>query len=222
VSHATATLTPRGRLLPARCVLDQGWTLRRAAERFQVSATTAGRWAGRYREHGAAGRHDRSSRPHRSPRRTPIRTQRRIIKVRVIRRWGPARLGFPLGLHPSTVYRVLSRSGMARLTRPDRPTGRVVRRHEHAAPGDLVHVDVKKLGRIPDGGGWRVHGRAARPGRTRGQGYSYLHPAVDDHSRLAYSDASAGAPDLGGSWDRRSAVAIRSSGSGPGSGADHE
>jgi hypothetical protein len=134
VSHATATLTPRGRLLPARCVLDQGWTLRRAAERFQVSATTAGRWAGRYREHGAAGRHDRSSRPHRSPRRTPIRTQRRLIKVRVIRRWGPARLGFPLGLHPSTVYRVLSRSGMARLTRLDRPTGRVVRRYEHAAP----------------------------------------------------------------------------------------
>ena len=99
-----------------------------------MSATTAGRWAGRYREHGAAGRHDRSSRPHRSPRRTPIRTQRRIITVRVIRRWGPARLGFPLGLHPSTVYRVLSRSGMARLTRPDRPTGRVLRRFEHAAP----------------------------------------------------------------------------------------
>jgi transposase InsO family protein len=188
VSHANATLTPRGRLLLARCVVDQHWTLRRAAERFQTSATTAGRWAGRYREHGAAGMSDRSSRPHRSPLRTPTRLERRIIKVRVIRRWGPARIGFLLGVHPSTVYRVLSRYGMARLTWLDRPTGRVIRRYEHAAPGDLVHVDVKKLGRIPDGGGWRIHGRAARPGRKRGQGYSYLHTAVDDHSRLAYSE----------------------------------
>jgi transposase InsO family protein len=191
VSHANATLTPRGRLLLARCVAEQGWTLRRAAERFQVSATTAQRWAGRYREHGAAGMHDRPSRPHRSPRRTPTRMERRILKVRVTRRWGPARIGFLLGLHPSTVYRVLSRYGMARLTWLDRPTGRVVRRYEHAAPGDLVHLDVKKLGRIPDGGGWRVHGRAARPGRKRGQGYSYLHTAVDDHSRLAYSELLA-------------------------------
>ena len=191
MSHANALLTPKGRLLLARCVVDQGWTLRRAAERFQVSATTAARWAGRYREHGAAGMVDRSSRPHRSPRRTPTRLERRIIKVRVIRRWGPARIGFLLGVHPSTVYRVLSRFGMARLTWLDRPTGRVIRRYEHAAPGDLVHVDVKKLGRIPDGGGWRIHGRAARPGRRRGQGYSYLHTAVDDHSRLAYSELLA-------------------------------
>jgi transposase InsO family protein len=133
---------------------------------------------------------DRSSRPHRCPRRTPSRTERRIIKIRVLRRWGPARIGFLLGLHPSTVYRVLARYGMARLTWLDRPTGRVIRRYEHSAPGDLVHVDVKKLGRIPDGGGWRVHGRAARPnpGHGRGPGYSFLHTALDDHSRLAYSE----------------------------------
>ncbi len=191
MSHANALLTPRGRLLLARCVVDQRWTLRRAAERFQVSATTAARWAGRYREQGAAGMVDRSSRPHRSPRRTPTRLERRILKVRVIRRWGPARIGFLLGVHPSTVYRVLSRYGMARLSWLDRPTGRIVRRYEHAAPGDLVHLDVKKLGRIPDGGGWRIHGRAARPNRKRGQGYSYLHTAVDDFSRLAYSELLA-------------------------------
>ena len=191
MSHANALLTPRGRLLLARCVVDQHWTLRRAAERFQVSATTAARWAGRYRECGAAGMTDRSSRPHRSPGRTPTRLERRIIKVRVIRRWGPARIGFLLGVHPSTVHRVLSRYGMARLTWLDRPSGRVIRRYEHAAPGDLVHVDIKKLGRIPDGGGWRIHGRAARAGRKRGQGYSYLHTAVDDHSRLAYSELLA-------------------------------
>jgi transposase InsO family protein len=188
VSHANATLTPRGRLRLARCVVEQGWTLRRAAERFQTSATTAARWAARYREQGEAGMADRSSRPHRSPRRTSTRLERRIIKVRVIRRWGPARIGFLLGIQPSTVHRVLSRYGLARLTWLDRATGRVVRRYERAAPGELVHLDVKKLGRIPDGGGWRIHGRQHRPNRHRGPGYSYLHTAIDDYSRLAYSE----------------------------------
>jgi transposase InsO family protein len=191
VSHANALLTPRGRLLLARCVVEQGWSLQRAAERFQVSPTTAARWAGRYRELGVAGMGDRSSRPHRSPRRTPTRTERRIIKVRVLRRWGPARIGFLLGLHLSTVHRVLSRYGLARLAWLDRPTGRVVRRYEHAAPGQLVHLDVKKLGRIPDGGGWRIHGRDHRPNRHRGRGYAYLHTALDDHSRLAYTEVLA-------------------------------
>ena len=188
MSHANATLTPRGRLLLARCVVEQGWSQRRAAERFQTSATTAGRWVNRYRELGEAGMVDRSSRPHSCPRRTPTRLERRIIKVRVIRRWGPARIGFLLGIHPSTVYRVLSRYGLARLAWLDRATGRNVRRYEHAAPGDLVHLDVKKLGRIPDGGGWRVHGRAAADSRHRGLGYAFLHTALDDHSRLAYSE----------------------------------
>jgi transposase InsO family protein len=191
VSHANALLTPRGRLLLARCVVVEGWALRRAAERFQVSATTAARWAGRYRLLGAEGMADRSSRPARSPGRTPTRIERRIIKVRVIRRWGPARIGFLLGLHPSTVHRVLSRFGLARLAWLDRPTGRVVRRYEYAAPGDLVHIDVKKLGRIPDGGGWRIHGKAARPNSHRGLGYAFLHTALDDHSRLAYSELLA-------------------------------
>jgi transposase InsO family protein len=143
---------------------------------------------------------DRSSRPHHCPRRTPARTERRIIKVRVLRRWGPARIGWLLGLHPSTVHRVLARYGLARLSWLDRATGRVVRRYEHAAPGDLVHVDVKKLGRIPDGGGHRVtdritagaNKRATTTARSRyGKpriGYSYLHTAVDDHSRLAYAE----------------------------------
>jgi transposase InsO family protein len=188
VTHANATLTPRGRLLLARCVVEQGWPLRRAAERFQTSATTAARWADRYRELGEAGMADRSSRPHRSPRRTPSRLERRIIKVRVVRRWGPARIGFLLGVHPSTVHRVLSRFGLARLTWQDRMTGRVVRSYERATAGELVHIDVKKLGRIPDGGGWRVHGRQHRPNRHRGQGYAFLHTAIDDYSRLAYSE----------------------------------
>ncbi len=104
---------------------------------------------------------DRSSRPHRSPARTPTRVERRIIKVRVTRRWGPARIAYLLGLHPSTVHRVLARYRLARLAWLDRATGRVIRRYEHSRPGDLLHLDVKKLGKIPDGGGWRVLGKAA-------------------------------------------------------------
>ena len=111
----------------ARCVVDQGWSLRRAAERFQVSPGTARRWVGRYREWGAAGMADRSSRPARSPRRTPTRTERRIIKVRATRRWGPARIGFLLGLNPATVHRVLVRFRLPRLAVLDRGTGVRVR-----------------------------------------------------------------------------------------------
>jgi transposase InsO family protein len=194
MSHANAVLTPKGRLLLARCVVEDRWPLARAAERFQVSVATAARWAGRYREHGEAGMADRSSRPHRSPKRTPARRERRIIGLRVNRRWGPARIGYRLGLHPSTVHRVLSRYGLARLAWLDRATGRVVRRYEHAAPGELVHVDIKKLGRIPDGGGHRVVGKAAGNRNKTGTqanrrpGYAYLHNAVDDHSRLAYTE----------------------------------
>ncbi|QQQ73485.1 IS481 family transposase [Saccharothrix sp. 6-C] len=203
MTHANAPLTPAGRLRLARCVVEDRWPLRRAAERFQVSVSTAKRWTDRYRDQGGAGMVDRSSRPRTSPRRTPTRTERRIVKVRVLRRWGPARIASHLGLVCSTVHRVLVRYRLARLSHLDRATGRAVRRYEHAAPGDLVHVDIKKLGNIPDGGGHRVHGRHAgrrnssahrdpdRPRTTHRHpnlGYSYLHNAVDDHSRLAYTE----------------------------------
>ncbi|EJO88479.1 IS481 family transposase [Mycobacterium colombiense] len=202
MSHRNAPLSETGRLRLARCVVEDGWPLRRAAERFQVSATTAWRWADRYRTLGAAGMVDRSSRPHRSPQRTPTRTERRIIKVRVLRRWGPARIGYLLGIHPSTVHRVLTRYGMAKLRWLDRCTGRVVRRMEPASCGDMVHVDVKKLGKIPAGGGWRMLGRIAgnhntRADKSSGQrskhgdplhGHHFLHTAIDGYSRLAYSE----------------------------------
>ena len=190
MSHRNAFLSPRGRLALARCVVEEGWSLRRAAERFQTSVPTVQRWAARYRELGAAGMEDRSSRPHRCPGRTPTRLERRIVKLRYLRRWGPARIGHHLGVHPSTCHKVLSRYRMARLSFLDRPTGRVVRRYEHAAPGDLVHVDIKKLGKIPDGGGHKIHGRQLGQSikKTTRPGYAYLHNAVDDHSRLAYSE----------------------------------
>lgn len=194
MSHPNAFLAPKGRLLLARCVVDDGWPLRRAAERFQVSVPTAARWAERYRQLGEDGMEDRSSRPLRSPSRTPQRRERRIIALRVNRRWGPARIGYLLGLQPSTVHKVLSRFGLAKLSWLDRATGRVVRRYEHENPGDMIHVDIKKLGRIPDGGGHRVMDRAAgKKNKTgtaanRRPGYAYLHNAVDDHSRFAYTE----------------------------------
>jgi transposase InsO family protein len=205
VVHRNAPLSETGRLRLARCVVEEGWPLRRAAERFQVSATTASRWAGRYRREGAVGMADRSSRPHRSPNQTPTRTERRIIKVRVLRRWGPHRIGYLLGLQPSTVHRVLTRYGLAKLRWLDRPTGQVVRRMEPAACGDMVHIDVKKLGKIPAGGGWRMLGRTlgnrnAQADKSSGRrsknhhplrGHHFLHTAIDGHSRLAYSELLA-------------------------------
>jgi transposase InsO family protein len=204
VVHRNAILSETGRLLLARCIVEDGWTLRRAADRFQVAVTTAARWAGRYRELGEAGMVDRSSRPHHSPNRTPTRTERRIIKVRVIRRWGPARIAYLLGMNVSTVHNVLRRYGLARLRWLDRATGRVIRRMESASPGDLVHVDIKKLGKIPAGGGWRMLGRTIgnrnavadkRPGQRKNRrfvrGYHFLHTAIDAHSRLAYSELLA-------------------------------
>ena len=202
--HANAPLTELGRLRLARCVVDDGWPLRRAAERFQVSPVTAKRWADRYRIEGPAGMHDRSSRPHHSPNRTPRPIERKVLHLRRSKRLGPARIGWRLGLPASTCHAVLRRAGVARLAHLDRGTAEPIRRYEHPAPGDLVHVDVKKLGNIPDGGGHRTRGRAqgklnraATPGHQTDAyggarlGYAFLHTALDDHSRLAYTEILA-------------------------------
>lgn len=199
MSHANALLTPTGRLRLARCVVEQRWPLRRAADRFGVSVITAQRWARRYRLHGKDGMVDRSSRPRRCPRQLPVRTERRIVGLRVSRRWGPARIGYRLRLPASTVHKVLVRYGVPPLSWTDPASGARLRakpkavRYEHAAPGDLVHVDVKKLGRIPDGGGHRVHGRAKgnRIKKTAKPGTAFIHNAIDDHSRLAYCEILA-------------------------------
>lgn len=205
MTHANAPLTPEGRRRLAVLIVEQGWTIRRAAERLQVSPATAAKWAARYRLGLAMS--DRSSRPGRSPRRCTPRLERRIVKLRFARRWGPHRISYHLGVPRSTIGRVLARYRMPLLAHLDQATGLPVRRtepvrYEAAAPGDLVHVDIKKLGRIPDGGGWRAHGRgsvedraagaardkAARAGAASSRGYSFLHHAIDDHSRLAYSE----------------------------------
>jgi transposase InsO family protein len=191
--HGNAPSTPLGRRRLAVLVVEQGWTVRRAAERFQCSPATASRWAVRYR--AGIPLTDRSSRPRHSPSRSSRRTERRIVALRFSRRWGPHRIGYHLHLPRSTVGRVLARYRMPLLVHLDLATGLPVRapkpiRYEMAEPGELVHVDIKKLGRIPDGGGHRVQGRQAghRNSRRQRRGYAYLHHAVDDHSRLAYSE----------------------------------
>jgi transposase InsO family protein len=186
-------------------VVEDRWSFVRAAERFQCSPATAKKWADRYR--AGLPMADRSSRPLRSPARLDRRTERRIIAIRFNRRWGARRIAWHLGLNPATVGRVLARYRMPRLSHLDRMTGLPLRkprpvRFEVAAPGDLVHVDIKKLGRIPEGGGWKVHGRgsaqarrvgaatsrAARRGASPSRGYLFLHHAVDGCTRLAYSE----------------------------------
>jgi transposase InsO family protein len=195
MSHANAPLTPAGRLRLAKCVVEQHWTERLAAERFNVSVTTVRRWVGRYRKLGVAGMVDRSSRPQHSPGRTQVRRERRVIGLRVSRRWGPARIGYHLGMHPSTVHKILRRYGCPPLAWTDPATGvrlrrRKPNRYERAEPGELVHVDIKKLAKIPDGGGHKVLGRAAGEKNTRrGKiGYWFIHNAVDDRTRLGYSE----------------------------------
>jgi transposase InsO family protein len=204
-THANAALTPRARLKMAKLIVDEGWKVPRAAERFDVSWKTAKKWADRYREEGAAGMLDRSSRPHRQPNRTPVRVVRKIVHLRWKQRLGPVEIADRLGMQSSTVYAVLVRCRLNRLTHIDRATGEPIRRYEHDKPGDLIHVDVKKLARVPDGGGWRYVGRqqgyrnrsttVERTGTSRNKwhnplvGTCYLHTVMDDHSRVAYVEA---------------------------------
>ena len=201
-THSNAALTPRARLRLARLIVDAGWSPARAAERYDVSWKTAAKWAARYRCEGLAGMADRSSRPHRQPTRTTTPMVRKIVHLRWKQRLGPVQIGDRLGMPASTVHAVLVRCQLNRLTHIDRATGEPIRRYEHARPGDLIHVDVKKLGNVPDGGGWRFVGKqqgernkavtAQRTGRTATRhpkiGTAYVHTVIDDHSRVAYAE----------------------------------
>ncbi len=192
--HRNARFTPQGRLLLCQRI-EAGWPVAHAAAAMGMSRDRAYEWWRRYQADGLAGLEDRSSRPRRSPDKTKASIERRIVSLRRRRGLGPARIAGIVHLPASTVHRVLVRHRMNRLDQLDRPTRQPVRRMEMARPGELVHVDVKKLGRIPKGGGWRVHGRTARPStyRTRKAriGYAFVHSAVDAHSRLAYSEVLA-------------------------------
>jgi transposase InsO family protein len=185
MAHANARLTEFGRLLVQR-ITELGWPPAQAAESLGVSRATAYKWLGRYRTEGRAGLADRSSRPHRCPHALSARQVRRVLVARRRHRQGPHRLAFRLRMARSTIYGVLRRHGMSRLAATDRASGVVVR-YQREHPGELVHLDVKKLGRIPQGGGHKLRGRTSTTPRGRGIGYDYVHSAVDDRSRVAFS-----------------------------------
>jgi transposase InsO family protein len=200
VLHANAALTPRQRLRLAQLIVEDGWKVAHAAQFFGVAWTTANRWAARYRNEGRAGMTDRSSRPRTSPGKTDAATTKRIVSLRLRKRWGAVRLAAETGVAPSTAGVVLRRCRVNRLSRLDRHEQTVIR-YEHPAPGDLLHADVKKLGNIPDGGGWRFLGREqgkanriADGGRARNRyrqplmRHGFIHVVLDDHTRLAYAE----------------------------------
>lgn len=201
MSHANAALTPVQRLRLGRMVVDDGYSIAQAAAYFHVSWPTAKRWATRYAAMGKAGMIDRSSRPHHSPNRTPQHLVRKIVHLRWKKRLGPVAIGAKLGIPASTVHVVLVRCRLNRLHHVDVRTGEPIRRYEHDKPGAMIHVDVKKLGNVPDGGGWRYVGRqqgnknrAATPGKPRSagrdvmMGTAFVHTVIDDHSRVAYAE----------------------------------
>lgn len=179
--HQNARLTIHSREQLARKVLAEGWTVEQAATGFRVSARTAAKWVGRYREHGWAGLKDRSSRPHRLPRQTSFSLVEKVLLLRR-QRWTGCHIARDTGLSRATVSRILSRHRLSHMRDLQPPTP--VHRYEHAAAGDLLHLDIKKLGRFT-AAGHRVHGDPSR--RTRGVGWDYVHVAIDDHSRIAFS-----------------------------------
>lgn len=198
MSQCRAHLTLFGRRLLISRVVEQGWPVAHAAKAQGVSRQCAHRWIARWRAEGEAGLVDRSSRPHTSPHRTSSEVEARVVAARAEQRRGQDWLGPELGVPARTVSRILRRHQLPYLCELDPITGAIIRaskatttRYQRERPGELVHVDVKKIGKIPDGGGWRLHGREATVAHKHKRikiGYDYVHSMVDDCTRLAYSE----------------------------------
>lgn len=193
--HRNARLAEAGRLILVQRVLS-GRPVSHVAKELGVSRQCAHRWVSRFRLHGPQGLRDRSSRAQSHPRSIPAVTAAQLIHWRQSERLGRDELARRVGVSPSTASRIIARAGLPALHELDPVTGirirasrRTQHRYEREHPGDLIHIDVKKLGRIPDGGGWRLDGPDVidhRSGRPRRVGFDYVHVAVDDHSRLAF------------------------------------
>ena len=195
MSHGSARLTVHGR----RLIVQRhraGWPQAHIAAAMGVSRKCVKTWIERFAAEGEAGLATRSSRPHSMPTKTSDEVERKVVTARTQYRDGPDVLGPKVGVPARTVSRILRRHRMPYLRDLDPITGQVIRaskqtatRYERERPGELVHMDVKKLGKIPDGGGWKAHGRG-RGNRDRKAkiGYDYIHSLIDDHSRLAYSE----------------------------------
>ncbi|MEZ5331911.1 MAG: IS481 family transposase [Thermoanaerobaculia bacterium] len=178
--HKNARSCPQSRELLVNRVLDQGWAVREAADAAGLSERTAYKWLRRYQAEGVSGLADRPSRPHRLRCKTPRGRVRRVVELRRQRQSG-AEIAARLGLSPATVSRILRRHRLSRIRdiEPQEPP----RRYEKQLPGELIHLDIKKLGRIR-GVGHRITGE--RQHRNRGIGWEYVHVAIDDASRVAY------------------------------------
>lgn len=196
MAHPNARLTPRARWDLIQTVRGAGYPVAEAARRFNVSRATAHKWLRRFDAGGRAALEDDTSRPGSSPVQTAPSVTECIVALRKETGLGPHRIAETMGISPSTTYAVLRRTGLNRLDRLHRVTREVVR-YEHAHPGDLLHLDVKKLGRIPPGGGKRFLPEHAAtyaetnsaPNSRKRLGYDHVHVAVDDHSRYAYAEA---------------------------------
>ncbi|MEX1066658.1 MAG: IS481 family transposase, partial [Aquisalimonadaceae bacterium] len=180
--HNNAVLTPRGRAIMVAHVVTQGWSYRATARHYQVDPQTVRRWVVRFRSAGQAGLCDRSSRPYRQPRRTPQRLSRQVTALRR-QRWSMQRIADGLGLSRATVGRTLQRAGLNRLSalEPVEPP----RRYQHEHPGDLLHLDIKKLARF-NHPGHRITGVRAKD--SVGVGWEFVHVAIDDRSRIAFTE----------------------------------
>ena len=183
--HRNAKTCPASRRLLCRRVIDEGWSLKAAAGAAGLSARRAAAWVKRFREEGEAGLEDRSSAPRRIPHKTSSEREQAIVALRDLR-FTAAEIAEALGMAHSTVSAVLKRLGRGRLPRISEPDNR----YERARPGELVHVDVKKLGRI-EAPGHRVTGRHPGHYRSRGAGWEYVHVCVDDCTRMAYVEVLA-------------------------------
>ena len=179
--HKNARLTPYLRVRIVERIGAKQQTPQDAAAACGVSLRTIHKWLARHRSEGVAGLHDRSSRPHRSPRRTSRALVERVISLRR-QRWTGRHIAQAVGLSPATISRILRRAGLNRIR--DLEPARPLRRYEHASPGDLLHLDIKKLGRFLRAG-HRV--TSDKTQRCRGAGWEFVHVAIDDNSRLAFS-----------------------------------
>lgn len=182
-THKNARLTPKGREAMVRAVVDCGLSKVIAAQRFNTTPKTVAKWVRRFRAEGVDGLRDRSSRPLSSPGQTPAATCARVEALRRQRRTGK-QIAAEIGISPATVSRVLRRLGLNRLSalEPAEP----VRRYEREKPGEMIHIDIKKLGRF-NTIGHRMTGVRTEQSRSRGVGWEYVHVAIDDHSRVAFA-----------------------------------
>lgn len=183
-THQNARLTPKGREAMVRAVVDGGLSKTAAARQFNTTPKTVRKWVERFRAEGVEGLRDRSSKPLSSPDQTPAATCAAVEALRRQRYTGK-QIAAHLTLSPATISRILKRRGLNKLSalEPAEP----VRRYERERPGEIVHIDIKKLGRF-NGVGHRITGDRKGQSNGRGIGWEYLHLAIDDHSRVAYSE----------------------------------